>query len=300
MMAEAFFVKEFDRCPECKSTLIIQDNNTGETVCGNCGVVLGEVEFAPPPERIPRVEPRSHYGLTTFAVGTVPLSSLQKTESNIMHNIDRIFLKAWLPSNLKPTAVWYMEKLLKAMRRQKGSIRRKLTVREIAVFSVWHTIKAAGVPMGLDEYASKVSNALPEKYTAGDILRLEVRAKTFASVPSKFLEPTEYVARLVSKLEGEVEYAYLNLVAGYATRLIKENRWVGIGRKPMLAAAAALQAADDLLAGKIDMEKLAEASGSGTSTIRKIAERLKKEAPAVPERCASVRLRKTVEVMYHG
>ncbi|WP_309492903.1 transcription initiation factor IIB [Candidatus Hecatella orcuttiae] len=38
------------RCPECGSTLIVESGETGEVVCGNCGLVLNEVSYDRGPE----------------------------------------------------------------------------------------------------------------------------------------------------------------------------------------------------------------------------------------------------------
>ena len=35
-----------EKCPECGSTKLVHDNDTGETICGGCGLVLRELNQA--------------------------------------------------------------------------------------------------------------------------------------------------------------------------------------------------------------------------------------------------------------
>ncbi|MBD3228825.1 MAG: transcription initiation factor IIB [Candidatus Lokiarchaeota archaeon] len=42
--------KSMDRCPECSSTNLIVDNQRGERICGNCGLVVTEKEIDQGPE----------------------------------------------------------------------------------------------------------------------------------------------------------------------------------------------------------------------------------------------------------
>mgnify|MGYP001048090878 CR=1 FL=1 len=292
-MAKAFFVKEFDECPECGSRHIVYDDDAGETVCRSCGFVLGEVEYAPPPERIPKVETRSYHGLTSFAVGTERLTSRQRTESNTAQDIDRIVSRLGLPNSIKLTAVWYMRKLLGWMREQKGEVKVKLTSRELALISVWGALRIVGAPVSMDEYAGKLNGEFPG-VDSGDILKLENRASIFARLAYRIPDAAGYITRLTAKLEDEVDYPYLKLAAGYATQLIKKNPWIMKGRKPVLAAAAALLAADDLLARKIGVKRIAEVAGAGTASVSNQATFLKKHAPTMPRESASLRYEEIV------
>ena len=43
-------VRLIDKCPECGSTNLIHDYDTGETVCGDCGLVISEQMMDKGPE----------------------------------------------------------------------------------------------------------------------------------------------------------------------------------------------------------------------------------------------------------
>jgi len=292
-------------CPECGSANLIKDHNTGEIICGTCGFVLSDVEFAPPPERIPKIERPNYHGLTSFSLGTASpsmvgtvtgtkrvldgLSSLQRTESNIVQDIDRIVSNIALPNIVKLIAVVRARKFLRLMREQKNS-KTRLTGKEIAVISVWDAIKITDKPITINEYAEKIHAVFPN-YTAGDILKLQNRAINFAKVTTRMPDPVNYVKSIILKLEGEVEGDYLNLVGRYAIQMIKKNSWIAENRKPTLVASAALKAADDLLGRKISLQKLSKLSGTGVASITNLATYFKKYAPPIPPKGALFRFR---------
>jgi len=69
-----------DKCPECGSTNLIQDYDTGEIICGDCGLVLHEQEMDKGPEwrafTQEEKESRSRVGVpTSFSVHDKGLST---------------------------------------------------------------------------------------------------------------------------------------------------------------------------------------------------------------------------------
>lgn len=289
-------MSEVEKCPECGSANVLHDLDNGEVVCRRCGFVLGEAEFAPPPERVPKIVPDSPLVYTSFAVGT-EVTSRQRAELNAAQDVDRVMQKLGLPRTLRGMVMRYLRRLWRGMRERNLKVR--LNRAEQAVVSVWFAVKATDYPLTANEYISKLQGVF--NITFENLLKLEKRAgvytKTEARAPNLLLV-TNHVNRIAAKLEGAVgDCAYLSRVCSYALQIVHESPWVMARHKPALVAAAALLAADELFGRRLHVKAVADAAVAGAAGVTGLAKTLKKNAPSLPMDSAGFMFQSLLENM---
>jgi transcription initiation factor TFIIIB Brf1 subunit/transcription initiation factor TFIIB len=280
-------LSEIEQCSECGSKNILNDSESGEIVCMNCGLVLGEADFAPPADRIPKIEPNSPFVYTSFAVGT-EIASSQRTELNVAQDIDRVIQKLELPRTLQQLAINHVRKIRRLMKQQKD-IKIRLTRTELTVVSVWNAIKITNYPLSADEYVKKLQGIL----SVENLMKIEKRASYFVKNENR-IPDTELVIGYINKISAKLEFtavdsAYTSKVASYAIEIVLANPGVITNRKANLVAAAALLAADELLAKRLQLRPVAQAANTGTGSVSELLGTCKKYAPPLPKECAAVK-----------
>lgn len=276
----------FECCPECGSKKVLHDRESGEIVCMGCGLVLGEGEFAPPADRLPKVQPSSPLAYTSVAVGT-EIASSQRTELNVAQDVDRVIQKLELPHSLQQEAINYMRKIRRFMRQQKDT-KIRLTRMELAVVSVWHAVKVSNYPLTTDEYVRSLRGI----FDVGHLMKIEKRVSAFVKVENRVPDVNlvvGYVSRIATKLDGVVDGAYVRWVSNYAVQIVLANPGLITNRKANLVAASAMLAADDLLAKRLHVKLVAEAAATGTGSVLELVTTCKKYAPPLPKECAAVK-----------
>ncbi len=279
-------MSEFDRCPECGSTSVLHDCDSGEVVCRGCGLVLGVGEFAPPAERVPKLEPNSPFAYTSFAVGT-EIESTQRTELNVAQDVDRVIQKLELPRSLQQVAINYVRKIRRLMRHQKDT-KIRLSRMELTVVSVWNAVKVSNYPLSADEYVKKLHGV----FDVENLMKIEKRASVFVKIENRVPDADlviGHITRIAAKLEGVVDCAYVNKVGSYAVQIVLANPGVITNRKANLVAASALLAADELLGKRLHVKMVAEAANAGTGSVSELMPTCKKYAPPVPKECAALK-----------
>ena len=279
-------MSEFDKCPECGSQSVLHDCNSGEVVCMSCGLVLGEGEFAPPAERIPKFEPNSPFAYTSFAVGT-EIESTQRTELNVAQDVDRVIQKLELPRSLQQVAINYVRKIRRLMQHQKDT-KIRLSRMELTVVSVWNAVKVSNYPLSADEYVRKLHGV----FDVENLMKIEKRASIFVKIENRVPDANlviGHINRITAKLEGIVDSAYANKVSSYAVQIVLGNPGVITNRKANLVAASALLAADELLGKRLHVKIVAEAANAGTGSVAELVGTCKKYAPPVPKECAALK-----------
>jgi len=283
---EAFWLSEFNRCPECGSKNVLNDCNSGEVVCTTCGLVLGEGEFAPPAGRVPKLESNSPFAFTSFAVGT-EIASTQRTELNVAQDIDRVIQKLELPRSLQQTAINYVRKVRRMMRQQKDT-KIRLTRMELTVVSVWNAVKVSNYPLSADEYVKKLQGV----FNVENLMKIEKRAGIFVKIENRVPDADlviGHINRIAAKLECIIDSAYASKVSSYAMQIVLANPGVITNRKANLVAASALLAADELLAKRLHVKPVAEAANTGTGSVSELVATCKKYAPPLPKECAALK-----------
>ena len=280
-------------CPECGGTLLIDDEH-GETVCEDCGLVVEEDEIDPGPEwrafdasekdeksRVgaPTTNMMHDKGLSTNidwrdkdAYGN-SLSSRQRQKMQRLRKWNERFrTRDSKERNLKQ-ALGEIDRMASALGlpenvRETASViyRRALdedllpgrSIEGVSTASLYAAARQAGTPRSLDEIDA-VSRV--EKDEVARTYRYVVRELNLEIQPA---DPESYVPRFVSDLDLSDE------VERRARELLDSARDRGIlsGKSPVGLAAAAVYAAALLTNEKVTQSEVSEVANISEVTIR--------------------------------
>ena len=289
-----------EACPECGSTYLVRNGETGEVVCRSCGVVVSEVEYAthyvpagargsfaftslartggkPAPSDVRKLDP----DVRRLARQIGRLEGAERTEAAVANMINGLVDKLCLPKSVEEEAMVYAKRLLKAMR-EKG---KRLTVIEVSAVSVWNALKVQGFPVTMKEYVNLVNALLARRdgnrgLRRASFYKLITKAAEVLPPPAKVFAPADYVGRLCARIGGLADRSYVSTVEAYAAALCRAAEEELFGKDPVCAAATAICVADEVLGGRIGAEKIAKAVGAGYS--QSTAQLLKRRRPPLP------------------
>src|SRR3989337_2918690 len=292
-----------DKCPECGSNNLIYDYDTGETICGECGLVLHEQMIDKGPEwraftqeekdsrtrvGVPTSYSVHDKGLST-AISQVdrdafgrklPLSTrlqmwrLRKWQirSRVHSSIDRNLAQAMgeldrLSGKVYITAP-IKEKAAVSYRKalDKGLVRGR-SIAAIAAAALYAACRGSGTPRTLREIAEA---SLVDKKDVARCYRLLLRE---LDVHMPIADPLTYVSKIAEKtgISGKTQ--------GLAIQILRDarRRRASAGKDPMGLAAAALYIACLQNGEKKTQKDIAEAAGVTEVTVRNRYKTLKKQ-----------------------
>jgi transcription initiation factor TFIIB len=298
-------------CPECSSKNLIHDNDTGETICGDCGLVLYEQMLDKGPEWRAFTQQekasRSRVGMPTS------YSIHDKGLSTTISQIDRDAFGRKLPQSTR-LQMWRLRKwqirsrvhsstdrnLAQAMSelerlsskvnisppiREKAALvyRKALdrglvrgrSINAIAAAALYAACRKSGSPKALREIAEA---SLVDKKDVARCYRLLLQELEFHMPVS---DPLTYVSKIAEKngVTGKTQGAAITIL-----RNAKQQRF-SAGKDPMGMAAAALYIACLQNGEKITQKDIAEAAGVTEVTVRNRYKTLKKQLKIeLPER----------------
>jgi transcription initiation factor TFIIB len=292
-----------DKCPECASKNLVHDYDTGETICGDCGLVLYEQMLDKGPEwraftqqektSRSRVGAPTSYSIHDKGLSTtisqvdrdafgrkLPLSTrlqmwrLRKWQirSRVHSSSDRNLAQAMgelerLSSklNISPP-IREKAALLYRKALDKGLIRGR-SINAVAAATLYAACRKSGSPKTLSEI-SKAS--LVHEKDVSRCYRLLFQELDFHMPPS---DPLTYVSKIAEKtgISGRTQGAAIAIL-GEARR----KRFIA-GKDPMGMAAAALYIACLQNNEKITQRALSEAAGVTEVTIRNRYKALKRQ-----------------------
>jgi transcription initiation factor TFIIB len=292
-----------DKCPECGSVNLIHDYDTGETVCGECGLVLYEQMMDKGPEwraftqeekasrsrvGIPTSYSVHDKGLST-AISQVdrdafgrklPLSTrlqmwrLRKWQirSRVHSSIDRNLAQAMAELDRLSDKVYIppsiKEKAAVIYRKalDKGLVRGR-SIAAIAAAALYAACRGSGTPRTLREIAEA---SLVDKKDVARCYRLLLRE---LEVQMPIADPLTYISKIAEKtgISGKTQ--------GLAIQILQEarQRRAAAGKDPMGLAAAALYIACMQNNEKKTQKDIAEAAGVTEVTVRNRYKTLKKQ-----------------------
>ena len=292
-----------DKCPECGSSNLVHDYDTGETVCGDCGLVLYEqmMDKGPewraftPEEKASRSRvgvPTSYSvhdkGLST-AISQVdrdafgrklPLSTrlqmwrLRKWQirSRVHSSIDRNLAQAMAELDRLSDKVYIpppiKEKAAVTYRKalDKGLVRGR-SIAAIAAAALYAACRGSGTPRTLREIAEA---SLVDKKDVARCYRLLLRE---LDVHMPIADPLTYVSKIAERtgISGKTQ--------GIAIQILREarKRRAAAGKDPMGLAAASLYIACLKNNEKKTQKDIAEAAGVTEVTVRNRYKTLKKQ-----------------------
>ena len=292
-----------DKCPECGSSNLIHDYDTGETVCGDCGLVLYEQMMDKGPEwraftqeekasrsrvGVPTSYSVHDKGLST-AISQVdrdafgrklPLSTrlqmwrLRKWQirSRVHSSIDRNLAQAMAELDRLSDKVYIpppiKEKAAVTYRKalDKGLVRGR-SIAAIAAAALYAACRGSGTPRTLREIAEA---SLVDKKDVARCYRLLLRE---LDVHMPIADPLTYVSKIAERtgISGKTQ--------GIAIQILRDARKkrAAAGKDPMGLAAAALYIACLQNNEKKTQKDIAEAAGVTEVTVRNRYKTLKKQ-----------------------
>jgi len=291
------------KCPECGSTNLIHDYDTGETICGNCGLVIQDVMMDKGPEwrafTQEEKEARSRVGIpTSYSVHDKGLSTsidridrdafgrklplatrlqmwrLRKWQirSRVHSSIDRNLAQAMteldrLSSKVTaPSAVKEKAAVIYRKALDEGLVRGR-SIAAIAAASLYAACRITGTPRSLREIAEA---SLVDKKDIARCYRLLLRELDL-HIP--LADPLIYVTKIARKadISGQIQ--------AEAVKILKEakRKHVSAGKDPMGLAAAALYIACKRLGEKKTQKEIADAAGVTEVTVRNRFKTLKRQ-----------------------
>jgi transcription initiation factor TFIIB len=292
-----------DKCPECGSTNLIHDYDTGETVCGGCGLVLHEQMMDKGPEwrafTQEEKESRSRVGIPTSysvhdkglstAIGRVdrdafgrklPLSTrlqmwrLRKWQirSRVHSSVDRNLAQAMAELDRLSDKVYIpgpvKEKAAVIYRKalDKGLVRGR-SIAAIAAAALYAACRTTKTPRTLREISEA---SLVDKKDVARCYRLLLRE---LDIQMPIADPLTYVSKIAERtgISGQTQ--------GLAIKILNEARLkrAASGKDPMGLAAAALYIACLQSNEKKTQKDIAEAAGVTEVTVRNRYKNLKRQ-----------------------
>jgi len=299
---EKLRVGEGEVCPECASTHLLHDYDTGETICGSCGLVIREHMIDEGPEwrafTQEEKEARSRVGVPTSysvhdkglstSIGRVdrdalghalPMSTrlqmwrLRKWQirSRVHSSIDRNLAQAMAEldrlcdKTFMPSAVKERAAVIYRKALEKGLVRGR-SIAAIAAAALYAACRATGTPKTLREIAMA---SLVDKKDVARCYRLLLRA---LDIKMPIADPLIYVPKIAEKAEISAKTQRL---AVEIIEMAKRKRVVA-GKDPLGVAAAALYIACILNDEKKTQKEIAQSANVTEVTIRNRYKGLKK------------------------
>jgi transcription initiation factor TFIIB len=283
-----------DKCPECSSKNLIHDYDSGETICGDCGLVLYEQMMDKGPEWRAFTQEekasRSRVGMPTSysihdkglstAISQVdrdafgrklPISTrlqmwrLRKWQirSRVHSSVDRNLAQAMAElerlSSKISISTPIKEKAAVAYRKalEKGLVRGR-SINAIAAASLYAACRKSGSSRTLREIAEA---SLVDKKDVARCYRLLLQELDFHMPTS---DPMTYLSKIAEKtgISGKTQGAAIAIL-----RMAKQKR-VSAGKDPMGLAAAALYIACLQNTEKQTQKDIADAAGVTEVTVR--------------------------------
>ena len=292
-----------DKCPECSSSNLIHDYDTGETVCGDCGLVLYEQMMDKGPEWRAFTQEekasRSRVGVpTSYSVHDKGLSTaisqvdrdafgrklplttrlqmwrLRKWQirSRVHSSIDRNLAQAMAELDRLSDKVFIpqpiKEKAAVTYRKalDKGLVRGR-SIAAIAAAALYAACRGSGTPRTLREIAEA---SLVDKKDVARCYRLLLRE---LDVHMPIADPLTYVSKIAERtgISGKTQGLAIQIL-----RIARKKR-AAAGKDPMGLAAAALYIACLQNNEKKTQKDIAEAAGVTEVTVRNRYKTLKKQ-----------------------
>ena len=295
--------RPIDKCPECSGLNLIHDYDTGETVCGDCGLVVREQMMDKGPEWRAFTQEekasRSRVGMpTSYSVHDKGLSTaisqidrdafgrklplrtrlqmwrLRKWQirSRVHSSVDRNLAQAMAELDRLsdkvyiPSTIKEKAALIYRKALDKGLVRGR-SIAAIAAASLYAACRRTGTPRTLREVAEA---SLVEKKDVARCYRLLLRE---LDVQMPIADPLTYVSKIAEStgISGKTQ--------GVAIHILREakKRRAAAGKDPMGLAAAALYIACLQNNEKKTQKDIAEAAGVTEVTVRNRYKSLRKQ-----------------------
>jgi len=292
-----------DKCPECGSTNLVQDYDTGETVCGSCGLVVQDLSMDKGPEwrafTQEEKESRSRVGIPmsysvhdkglSTSIGRVdrdafgrklPLSTrlqmwrLRKWQirSRVHSSIDRNLAQAMAELDRlsdkvsMPGPVKERAAVIYRKALDKGLVRGR-SIAAIAAASLYAACRTTGTARNLREISEA---SLVSRKDVARCYRLLLRE---LDIHMPIADPMTFLSKIAERS------AVSGRTRAIAVKVLQQarERYVSAGKDPMGLAAAALYIATQLAGERKTQKDIADAAGVTEVTVRNRYKTLKRQ-----------------------
>jgi transcription initiation factor TFIIB len=289
-------VENIDHCPECGSKNLIHDEESGEIVCGNCGLVVGEVAISERPEWTDEEgsESRSRVGTPisfslhdkglTTTIGRegkdtlgrelplntkLQMSRLRKWQGKsadrnldqAMAELDRLADKLHIPESIKEKAAIVYRRALK-----KGLVRGR-SIAAMTAAALYASCRMTQTPRTLKDIS--VHSPIDRK----DIARYYRLVLRELNLRMPIPGAEERIPKIAAKV-GIGEKTQQT-----AIEILRRAGKMTAGKDPMGLVAAALYIACVMNDEKRTLKMIADAAGVTEVTIKKRCEGLRENFP---------------------
>ncbi len=292
-----------ENCPECASKNLIHDYDSGETICGDCGLVLYEQMMDKGPEwrafTVQEKTSRSRVGMpTSYSIHDKGLSTTisqidrdafgrklpistrlqmwrlrkwqirSRVHSSVDRNLSQAMSELERLSGKVSISPPLKEKAALIYRKalDKGLVRGR-SINSIAAAALYAACRQSGTPRTLRDIADA---SLVDRKDVARCYRLLLQELHFAM---PIADSLTYVSKIAEKngISGRTQGAAIAILAD------AKRRRFAAGKDPMGLAAAALYIACLQHGEKITQKDIAEASGVTEVTVRNRYKSLKKQ-----------------------
>ena len=254
------------RCRFCGSRRIIEDEESGELICLDCGAVVGRTVYSGPEwraygygDRLRRertgapITPLLHdFGLSTIPAKRIDREKGDEFTIRCLSEIYRVSSSLGLPETVAQTAAILLRKASKKIKPSKKLSKALPT-------SLLHlAMKIHGVPRSARELAEH------SEATASEILRCSMTLSSLLGVKEE-VGGAAYISKIVRSL------GLNGLVEVKANELFEQARGAGLsqGRIRRAVAAASVYLAARSLGSPVSQRRVAAAAGIGLSTLKR-------------------------------
>jgi transcription initiation factor TFIIB len=292
-----------EKCPECGSPNLIHDYDNGETVCGECGLVLHQEmdntkrRAYNPEQRAARSQTGPPQLLTVHDKGltTKVGYSGEKTDAykkrissgtlNQMHRLNKWQIRSRVHSSRDRNLIHAMQEISRicdkimipsksSIREQSSVIYRKAlkenivrgrSIDAITAASIYYACRICKIPKDLKEVADA---SLVDKK---DLSRCYRHLYKILNIKPPISDPMIFISK-IAEIAGVSEKT-----KGLAIKLLNQDKRFKAGNSPEGSAAAALYIACLLSIEKITQKDIADAAGVTEVTVRNRYKILKKK-----------------------
>jgi len=251
-------------CDRCGSQDLIEDKETGEIICANCGLVVSRVKLVH----------RGYSEEETTTARSVSLTPAERRKMDRLMTIDKRLRADEEDPYVISLAIIEVQRLIQTMhlpetieasaesiyrRAQKEGLVLRGTINGFAAASVYAACRAQGLPRTLRQIDEASSENIKDIARMYRILLSELNLSVETDNPLKHLS---HLAGAVG-LSTNVEHLATDILIG----VMHVNHHTG--KSPEGLAASALYIACKELKAKCTQEALAEAAGISRLTLRK-------------------------------
>jgi transcription initiation factor TFIIIB Brf1 subunit/transcription initiation factor TFIIB len=167
----------------------------------------------------------------------------------------------------------------------------RFTKTELTALSIWNALKEQNYPITYNEFTKQITPLIGPI----NLMKTQNRANYFINIQNRTPDTTlitAHINKIINTLESNqiINNIYANILNKYAIQMVHANPKITACRRAKIVAAAAILAADKLLANHLHLQPFAKLTNNGTGKLSSLTTTLKRNAPPLPKQCAAIKL----------